>query len=39
MPDAVVDLRLAAAEADVVLVVTSYRGRIPSMALITQSTG
>jgi NAD(P)H-dependent FMN reductase len=31
-PDAVVDLRLAAAEADVVLVVTSYRGRVPSMA-------
>jgi NADPH-dependent FMN reductase len=31
-PDAVVDLRLAAAEADAVLVVTSYRGRIPSMA-------
>jgi NAD(P)H-dependent FMN reductase len=31
-PDAVVDLRLAAAEADAVLVVTSYRGRIPTMA-------
>jgi NAD(P)H-dependent FMN reductase len=31
-PDAVVDLRLAAAEADAVLVVTSYRGKIPSMA-------
>jgi NAD(P)H-dependent FMN reductase len=31
-PDAVVDLRLAAAEADAVLVVTTYRGRIPSMA-------
>ena len=31
-PDAVVDLRLAAAEADAVLVVTSYRGRVPSMA-------
>ena len=31
-PDAVVDLRLAAAEADAVLLVTSYRGRIPSMA-------
>jgi NAD(P)H-dependent FMN reductase len=30
-PDAVVDLRLAAAEADAVLVVTSYRGRVPSM--------
>jgi hypothetical protein len=32
MPDAVVDLRLAAAEADAVLVVTSYRGRVPPMA-------
>ena len=31
-PDAVVDLRSAAAEADAVLVVTSYRGRVPSMA-------
>jgi NAD(P)H-dependent FMN reductase len=31
-PDAVVALRLAAAEADAVLVVTSYRGRVPSMA-------
>ena len=31
-PDAVVALRAAAAEADAVLVVTSYRGRIPSMA-------
>jgi hypothetical protein len=31
-PDAVVDLLLAAAEADAVLLVTSYRGRIPSMA-------
>jgi len=31
-PDAVVDLRLAAAEADAVLFVTSYRGRVPSMA-------
>ena len=31
-PDAVVNLRLAAAEADAVLLVTSYRGRIPSMA-------
>jgi NADPH-dependent FMN reductase len=31
-PDAVVDLRLAAAEADAVLVVTSYRGRVPSVA-------
>ncbi len=31
-PEAVVDLRLAAAEADAVLVVTSYRGRVPSMA-------
>src|SRR5258705_9245226 len=31
-PDAVVDLRLAAAEADAVLVITSYRGRVPSMA-------
>jgi hypothetical protein len=31
-PDAVVDLCLAAAEADAVLLVTSYRGRIPSMA-------
>ena len=30
-PDAVVDLRLAAAEADAVLVVTSYLGRVPSM--------
>ena len=30
--DAVVDLRLAAAEADAVLIVTSYRGRVPSMA-------
>ena len=31
-PAAVVDLRLAAAEADAVLVVTCYRGRVPSMA-------
>jgi NAD(P)H-dependent FMN reductase len=31
-PEAVVDLRLAASEADAVLVVTSYRGRVPSMA-------
>lgn len=31
-PDAVVDLRLAAAEANAVLVVTTYRGRVPSMA-------
>ena len=31
-PDAVVDLRLAAAEADAVLIVTNYRGRVPSMA-------
>ena len=31
-PDAVVDLRLAASEADAMLVVTSYRGRVPSMA-------
>jgi len=31
-PDAVVALRSAAREADAVLVVTSYRGRIPSMA-------
>jgi NAD(P)H-dependent FMN reductase len=31
-PDEVVALRLAASEADAVLVVTSYRGRIPSMA-------
>jgi NADPH-dependent FMN reductase len=31
-PDAVVDLRLAAAEADAVLLITSYRGRVPSMA-------
>jgi hypothetical protein len=31
-PDAVVDLRLAAAEADAVLVITSYRGRVPSLA-------
>ena len=31
-PHAVVDLRLAAAEADAVLVITSYRGRVPSMA-------
>ena len=31
-PDAVVDLRLAAARSDAVLLVTSYRGRIPSMA-------
>jgi hypothetical protein len=31
-PEAVVDLRLAAAEADAVLVLTSYRGRIPLMA-------
>jgi NAD(P)H-dependent FMN reductase len=30
-PDAVIDLRLAAAESDAVLVLTSYRGRIPSM--------
>jgi NADPH-dependent FMN reductase len=31
-PEAVVNLRLAAAEADAVVLVTSYRGRIPSMA-------
>ena len=31
-PDAVIQLRLAAAEADALLLVTSYRGRIPSMA-------
>jgi hypothetical protein len=31
-PDAVVELCLAAARADAVLLVTSYRGRIPSMA-------
>jgi NAD(P)H-dependent FMN reductase len=31
-PDTVVALRLAASEADAVLVVTSYRGRVPSMA-------
>jgi chromate reductase, NAD(P)H dehydrogenase (quinone) len=31
-PEAVVDLRLAASRADAVLLVTSYRGRIPSMA-------
>jgi hypothetical protein len=31
-PDAVVELRLAAAEADAVLVLTSYRGRVPSIA-------
>ena len=31
-PDAVVDLRSAAAVADAVLVVTSYRGRVPSIA-------
>ena len=31
-PDPVVALRKAATEADAVLVVTSYRGRIPSMA-------
>jgi NAD(P)H-dependent FMN reductase len=31
-PDAVVDLRLAAAEADAVLVLTSHRGLVPSMA-------
>jgi NADPH-dependent FMN reductase len=31
-PDAVIALRLAAAEADAVLLVTTYRGRIPSMA-------
>jgi NAD(P)H-dependent FMN reductase len=31
-PHAVVDLRLAAAEADAVLMITSYRGRVPSMA-------
>jgi hypothetical protein len=30
-PDAVVALRLAASEADAVLFVTSYRGRVPSM--------
>jgi hypothetical protein len=30
-PDAVVALRMAASEADAVLVITSYRGRIPSM--------
>ena len=31
-PEAVVALRIAATEADAVLVVTSYRGRVPSMA-------
>jgi hypothetical protein len=31
-PDAVVHIRLAAAEADAVHVVTSYRGRVPLMA-------
>jgi NADPH-dependent FMN reductase len=31
-PDAVVELRLAAAEVDAMLLVTSYRGRLPSMA-------
>ena len=31
-PDSVVALRAAAAEADALLVVTSYRGRIPSVA-------
>jgi NAD(P)H-dependent FMN reductase len=31
-PDAVVAFRMAAAEADAVLVVTTYRGRVPSMA-------
>src|SRR5882757_4538620 len=31
-PEAVVALRLAASDADAVLVVTSYRGRVPSMA-------
>jgi NAD(P)H-dependent FMN reductase len=31
-PDAVVTLRAAASEADAVLVITSYRGRIPSTA-------
>ncbi len=31
-PEAVIDLCLAAAEADAVVLVTSYRGRIPSMA-------
>lgn len=31
-PEAVVALRTAATEADAVLVVTSYRGRVPSMA-------
>jgi hypothetical protein len=31
-PDAVVALRAAAIEADAVLIVTSYRGRIPSVA-------
>jgi len=31
-PDTVVALRLAATEADAVLVVTSYRGRVPSVA-------
>jgi NAD(P)H-dependent FMN reductase len=31
-PDAVVALRIAATGADAVLVVTSYRGRVPSMA-------
>jgi hypothetical protein len=30
-PDAVVALRMAAGDADAVLIVTSYRGRIPSM--------
>jgi chromate reductase len=30
-PDTVVALRLAASEADAVLVATSYRGRVPSM--------
>src|SRR5262245_14974305 len=35
-PDAVVELRCAAAEADAMRLITSYRGRIPSM---TGSTG
>ena len=31
-PEAVVALRIAATEADAVLVITSYRGRVPAMA-------
>jgi hypothetical protein len=38
-PDAVVALRSAASEADAVLVIKSYRGRVPTMARIAQSTG